>query len=142
MKKVLTRLGIILAGLIGLLVVVVIAVWMMSSVRMNKTYTIESTSLTIPSDAAAIAEGKRQFATRGCADCHGEDGAGSLVLDDPWVGTVNGSNLTSGTGGKAKQYDEAAWNRAIRHGVSPTGKPLIIWMKRPAVAVISTLRVT
>lgn len=126
-KTTLKWLGIILGSLIGLCLVAIIAVYIMSTMRLNKTYTIPATALTIPTGDAAIAEGQRQFSTRGCVDCHGPDGAGKMVVDDPLVGTVMASNLTAGQGGVAGQYaDGADWEQAIRHGVGADGKPLVI----------------
>ncbi len=127
LKKSLKWTGIVLGAVIGLLLVAVVAIYVISSLRLNKTYDVPGTLLTIPTDAAAIAEGQRQFSTRGCVDCHGPDGAGKIVIDDPLVGTIMASNLTSGNGGIAGQYAEGAdWERAIRHGVGADRKPLVI----------------
>jgi mono/diheme cytochrome c family protein len=50
---------------------------------------------------------------------------GNIYLDDPAVGLVIASNLTSGKGGVAGGYGDADWVRAIRHGVRPDGTPLL-----------------
>ncbi len=125
-KKLLKWMGIVLGSLIGILVVALIAVYIVSTLRLNKSYTIPATTLVIPNDAATIAEGQRQFSTRGCVDCHGANGAGKMVIDDFLVGTVMGSNLTTGQGGVGSLYQDADWERAVRHGVRSTGKPLVI----------------
>lgn len=127
LKKILKWTGIGLGAVIGLLLVALVAIYILSSVRLNKIYDIPATALTLPTDAAAIAEGQRQFSTRGCVDCHGPDGAGKMVVEDPLVGTVMASNLTAGQGGVAGQYAEVAdWERAIRHGVGADHKALVI----------------
>ncbi|MEZ4614609.1 MAG: c-type cytochrome [Caldilineaceae bacterium] len=127
MRKVLKWFGILLGSLIGLLIIALVAINALSTMRLNKTYTIPATTLTIPTDAQSIAEGARQYSTRGCIDCHGDDGAGKMVIDDALVGTVMASNLTAGQGGVATQYQSSTdWERAIRHGVGPDGKPLVI----------------
>ncbi|MFN8444734.1 MAG: c-type cytochrome [Caldilineaceae bacterium] len=127
MKKLLKWIGMILGTLIGLLALIIVATYTVSAMRLNKQYTIADATLTIPTDAAAIAEGQRQFSTRGCVDCHGDDGAGKMVVDDPLLGTVMASNLTKGQGGVGNLYQSSAdWERAIRHGVGLNGKPLII----------------
>lgn len=126
MKKFLKWFGIAVGSLLGVLLVALVAIYLLSMMRLNKKYTIPAATLTISVDAATVAEGKRQFFTRGCVDCHGENGAGKVVIDDPLVGTVVASNLTTGQGGVATLYQDADWERAIRHGVRPDGKPLII----------------
>ncbi len=126
-KKVFKWIGLGLCAVIGLLLIALVTIYVISNMRLNKTYDIPATALTIPTDAAAIAEGQRQFSTRGCVDCHGPDGAGKMVVEDPLVGTVMASNLTAGQGGIASNYAEGAdWERAIRHGIGPDGKGLVI----------------
>ena len=118
--------GIVVGSLLGILLVALTTIYILSIVRLNKSYTIPSTALAIPTDTATIAEGQRQFFTRGCVDCHGENGAGKMVVDDPLVGTIMGSNLTGGQGGVGQWYQSADWERAIRHGVGYDGRPLVI----------------
>lgn len=127
LKRILKWTGITLGAVIGLLSAVLVAIYILSIVRLDHTYTVPVTELAIPTDAAALAEGQRQFSTRGCVDCHGPDGAGKMVVADPLVGTIMASNLTAGQGGIAGQYTTGAdWERAIRHGVGADGKGLVI----------------
>ena len=42
-----------------------------------------------------------------CTFCHGEDLGGRAMADDPWVGRLHASNLTTGRGGVARHYDDA-----------------------------------
>ena len=125
-KKILKWIGIVLGSLVGLLLVALAVVYILSTQRLNKTYTIPATTLTLATDAATVAEGQRQFSTRGCVDCHGANGAGTVMLDDFLIGTIMGSNLTSGQGGVGSSYQDADWERSIRHGVGPDGKALVI----------------
>lgn len=124
MKEVLKWLGIILGGLVGLILLALVGVYFMSESRLNKTYDVQPERVTIPTDAAAVAEGKRLFATRGCMDCHKENGAGGDFIDDPLLGQINASNLTAGRGGVGGAFTDSDWVRAIRHGLDPSGKPL------------------
>ncbi|MCU0489882.1 MAG: cytochrome c [Anaerolineales bacterium] len=126
MKKVLKVLGTILAGLLGLVVVLFIAVIFLSNGRINRSYAIDPIELSIPSDAASIAEGERLFVTRGCPDCHGPDGEGKVILDDAMVGRFAGPNLTPGQGGIGGDMTEQDWLKAIRHGVGRDGQSLLI----------------
>ena len=125
-KKGLKWIGIVIGSLLGILLVALTTIYVLSIVRLQKSYTIPPTTLTVPTDAASIAEGQRQFFTRGCIDCHGENGAGKMVVNDPLLGTIMGSNLTPGQGGVGQLYQAADWERAIRHGVGYDGRPLVI----------------
>lgn len=126
MKKVVKWIAIVLAGLIGLVVVAVIGMYVISGGRINKSYNVQPAAVTVPTDAGAIAEGKRLFTTRGCADCHGADAAGTIMEDDPALGRLVASNLTAGQGGVGGSYTDADWVRAIRHGIGPDGKSLFV----------------
>jgi len=125
-KKVLKWIGLALGSLFSLLLLALVGVYILSTLRMNKQYSIQAMTLPVAADATAIAEGQRQFMTRGCVDCHGANGAGKPVIEDALVGYITASNLTPGAGGIGGHYTDADWERAIRHGVTPTGKPLII----------------
>lgn len=126
MKKIIKWIGWSLAAVVGLVGVALLGIYVASSLHLNKTYEIQPAAVTIPTGAAAVAEGRRQFLTHGCIDCHDMDGAGKLVIEDPLLGTVIGANLTPGQGGVGQIYTDADWVRAIRHGVGADGKPLVI----------------
>ncbi len=74
--------------------------------------------------AALAARGAHVAATRGCADCHGADFGGAVVLDDPAVGRLAGPNLTAG--GRGPALTDADWELALRHGVRRDGSPLLV----------------
>jgi len=76
------------------------------------------------SGPAALKQGKYLFDSRGCAECHGAGGEGHVVVNEPNGMYVKAPNITSG--GVTAQYAEADWVRAIRHGVDPRGRPLLI----------------
>jgi mono/diheme cytochrome c family protein len=48
------------------------------------------------------------------------------MIDDPAIGTVRGPNLTSGAGGRVEGYTMRDWDRVVRHGVLPDGKPALM----------------
>jgi mono/diheme cytochrome c family protein len=77
-------------------------------------------------DAASLKQGKYLFESRGCGECHGADGAGRVMIDDPNGLFVRTPNITRGEGGPAASYGEADWVRAIRHGVNPKGHALVV----------------
>lgn len=126
MKRILKWTGWMVGGIAGLLVVALTGAYIASSLRLNKTYQVQPAAVTIPGGEAAVTEGRRQFFTHGCIDCHATDGAGKPVVDDPLLGAITGANLTPGRGGIDPAFSEADWVRAIRHGIGPNGKALVI----------------
>ena len=46
--------------------------------------------------------------------------------DDPIFGRLIASNLTAGKGGVGQTFQDIDYLRAIRHGLGPDNKPLII----------------
>jgi mono/diheme cytochrome c family protein len=74
----------------------------------------------------ALARGKYLYEARGCVECHGANGAGRTVIDDPMGLFVHGANLTTGKSSAVLHYTERDWVRAIRHGVKPDGRPAFI----------------
>jgi mono/diheme cytochrome c family protein len=74
----------------------------------------------------AAARGKYLYEARGCIECHGANGAGKTVIDDPNGLFVHGANLTQGKGSAVGGYTQRDWVRAIRHGVKPDGRPAFI----------------
>ncbi len=118
--------GIGLAGLGGIVGALAAGVYVLSEARLNTTYHVEPQAVDIPTDEAAIERGEHIAVARFCVGCHGADLAGEAVVDDPLVGLIVASNLTSGEGGVGRSYGDADWVRAIRHGVGPDGMPLVL----------------
>jgi mono/diheme cytochrome c family protein len=120
-------LGIALAAVVGLIVVAVLAVYLLSEQQFNRRYDVQAAAVTIPSDPASVERGEHLVvAVAKCIDCHGENLAGRVLVDDPSVGRLAGSNLTKGNGGIGAQYGDADFVRAIRHGVRRDGRGIPI----------------
>ena len=119
----------LLLGIVGLVLVggalFAGAVWMGERKR-ERTVEVRVVPVAFTTDAAALRQGKYLFESRGCGECHGLDGAGRVMLDDPNGLYVRTPNLTRGEGSPTAAYAEADWVRSIRHGVSPTGRPLLV----------------
>lgn len=125
--RILRWLGIGIGIIVGLLLVVVIGVYGVSSARLNKTYQVAEERIAIPTDAASIERGRYLVTTVGqCVDCHGENLAGREFLNAPGIIRAVSANLTSGKGGIGAAFSDVDWVRAIRHGVTPEGRPLLI----------------
>ncbi|MEO8634358.1 MAG: c-type cytochrome [Gemmatimonadales bacterium] len=118
------RLGIALGTVVGLILLLAGATWVLSSRAIARRYAVTPEAVTVPNDSASIARGRHLASTIGkCTDCHGDNLAGRQLAMGP-VGTFVPLNLTSGKGGVAPLSDDD-WVRAIRHGVAPDGRSLL-----------------
>lgn len=70
-------------------------------------------------DAPSLERGRYLFASRGCAECHGKDGAGQEFINDGHGMRVAGPNITPGS--PVARYSTKDWERVIRHGVKADG---------------------
>lgn len=112
-----------LGGLIVLSVLAIGAMYASGMKKFTQSYpNIQVENITVPTDRDAVARGKHIATVWACTKCHGENLSGMLLADDPFLGTIPASNLTSGKGGIASLYTEADWVRAIRHSVKPVGQ--------------------
>lgn len=129
MKRALRWVGFSAGGILLLVLLVLGGAMGFTISHTQRTYEIDPPELTTDHDLTGdelVATGARLLRVRGCVDCHAADLGGKVVIDDPMVGRIWGTNLTGGQGGVAHQYDDQRdWIRAIRHGVGPDGKPLV-----------------
>ncbi len=89
---------------------------------MARTFTVPDHPITPRTDSVSLALGKRLAMVRGCADCHGADLGGSVMIDDPALGRLAPPNLT--LGGRGAELEPRDWERAVRHAVRRDGSPL------------------
>lgn len=115
-----------MAGLVCALGIAYAIIYIQTEMRFNRQYVVEAAELTIPSDSASLATGEHLAQIKGCQDCHSENLAGKVFLDDPALGRIVATNLTKGKGGLPADYSDADWVRALRHGINRDGKPLLI----------------
>lgn len=141
------KIAIGLGGLIGVLVVAGAGayVWAGSaaSSKLANTYTIKASTFPVPwpltgdslrsaeseqvALASAVARGKHLVEARYvCVECHSTNFGGGTMIDDPAIGTLLGPNLTMGAGSRTVQYTAADWDRIVRHGVKPDGRPAVM----------------
>ncbi len=127
MRTALKWLGIILGGLLGLVLLAVIIVFYLTEQRLNKTYDVAVDAVEISSGQDTRQRGEQLVRSAGfCVECHGQNLAGQIMDDDPVVGRLVAPNLTSGAGGVGAIYTDVDWVRAIRHGIGPDRKSLIV----------------
>jgi mono/diheme cytochrome c family protein len=125
MKAVLKWTGIAVGAVLGLVVLAVGCVYLVSTVQLKQRYSLAVEPIAIPSDSAAIARGSHlAHALVMCVDCHGPDLAGSTMIDQPPFAVVSAPNLTAA--GLGKQLSDLDLVRAIRYGVAPDGRSLVV----------------
>lgn len=93
--------------------------------KMVRTLTVPAAPVTLRFDPAHIEQGRYLFSTRGCADCHGANGAGKEVTKDAGMLVVS-PNITRGAGSVTSAYSMLDWVRTMRHGVKPNGTPVMV----------------
>ena len=114
------------AIIFGLIAVAIAYTQVSAEMRLRKKYDIAVNVIPIPTDEAAIEQGRKLVISGRCIECHGIFLGGSVVADNMAVGTIYASNLTSGDGGVANSYTDEDWIRALRHGVGQDGRSLVI----------------
>jgi mono/diheme cytochrome c family protein len=126
MKSAIKYLLMVVGGLLGLVLLAMIVLSIIAQNRLNRRYEIFVDPITIPDGKIERARGEHLVrAVSACTSCHGPDLGGQPFIDEPIVGQIYAPNLTSGVGGKASQFDSEDWVRVLRHGVDPTGRPLL-----------------
>lgn len=124
MKVFFKWLGIVLGSLLALLVIILGMFYVKGNATLSRSYTIVPGNIAIPTDVASLQRGKH-FVQAICADCHGDDLSGKVMLDAPFA-KLYSANLTSGKGGAAAEFKDADWIRALRDGVDNEGRGLVI----------------
>jgi mono/diheme cytochrome c family protein len=108
--------------IIPFVVAILVSAYVFLITERQRTFTFqfnEYENLQIPTSQEAIDHGRHLFVTRGCVDCHGEDGRGSVIQEGWFTGRIMAPNLTSGQGGIGDKRSAAEIIRAFREGVKP-----------------------
>ncbi|HEY2862030.1 MAG TPA: c-type cytochrome [Casimicrobiaceae bacterium] len=109
--------------MIGLVVVGYAVVYALSERMLRRTYDVPAVVLTIPTDADSIREGRRMAIVHGCFnDCHGKEGEGRVLFDDPKIARIVAPNLTAAV----RQYTDAQIAVIVRNGVRPDGRSVVV----------------
>jgi mono/diheme cytochrome c family protein len=125
-KTWLRRAGYGLLALIALAAVAIAALVAYGHLKANRKLEIRLEAVAQRSDPDAIERGGYLFRSRGCTDCHGNDGAGRTFVDDGKGLRLHAPNITPARGSATADYRMEDWDRSIRHGVAPGGRPLMI----------------
>ncbi len=116
---------------VGLLVVaaalaVALGAWRAERLRDRVVELPAMTAAAAIADTAAVERGRYLYTTRGCAECHGADGAGKVFIDSDNGLKVRGAHIAPGAGSVVTGYAMADWDRIVRHGVKRDGRPALI----------------
>jgi cytochrome c553 len=119
MRGILKWFGIGLGALVILALGAVAVIYLASERIVRKTYDVPLSSIALPTDSFALAEGQRLATVRGCYNgCHGERLDGGVLVDRPLLARVVAPNLTQ----VVAQYTDPELERVIRHGIRRDGK--------------------
>ena len=95
--------------------------------HVDRRYAFAPVVPAVPADGAAVARGRHlAVAIAACVACHGDDFGGRAVVDNAVFGHIYAPNLTRGAGGIGRSFTAADWARAIRDGVGPDGRGLVV----------------
>src|SRR2546430_4163907 len=115
----------VIVALIAIAALLALLAHVLSERKRQRTIDVPVDPLAFVSDDASIARGKHLFMSRGCAECHGENGGGHVVIDQGGM-YIKSPNITPGAGSVVAKYTETDWVRSIRHGVNPDRHPMIL----------------
>ena len=122
MKRLFRWVGISLVSVAGLLLIAYAVVYVLSERVLQHVYTVPVVAISVPTDAAAIAEGQRLVTIRGCLGCHGKQGEGAVLLDDPLLARLIAPNLTTAV----PKYSNTELAVIIRNGLRPDGHSMLV----------------
>ncbi|MEO6216587.1 MAG: cytochrome c [Sphingomonas sp.] len=109
-------------GLVGVVLLGLAVLYCGSEWALARDHQVPLASLSVPHDAASIAEGGRLARITGCRGCHGADGGGTVLVDDPMLGRLVPPALAR----VAATESDAELDRTIRHGVGKNGQALFV----------------
>lgn len=125
MNKWMKRSCVALATLAVLGVATVIAGKWAGERKLQRVLKVAVVPLAARTGMAGVEQGRYLYSTRGCADCHGANGAGKEVIRSGAMLVVS-PNITTGANSAVRSYTEADWVRTLRHGIKLDGTPLMI----------------
>jgi mono/diheme cytochrome c family protein len=91
----------------------------------------------------ALVRGRHYLESRaGCAECHGANFGGKVIVENPALGKWVGPNITRG--GVTKDYTGKDWVRIVRHGIQHDGTAAVMpaidftWFSDQEISDIAT----
>ncbi len=130
MKTFFKWLGIVLGSIVVIILLIFLYAGHKANSALEKTYDIGALkAIYVPEDSATVERGRHlATAIAMCVGCHGMDMGGEVLVNDPGgIGIFSSSNVTTGKGGKGKDYqDIKAFDKVVRHGIRHDGTG--VWM--------------
>jgi mono/diheme cytochrome c family protein len=126
MRRVFKVVTIAIAGLVAIATLLAFLAGWLGERKRQRIIDLTVAPVAFVSGAAALERGKYLYESRGCMECHGVDGGGREVVNDAGGMYVKSPNISPGPGSVVKDYTEADWVRAVRHGVSANKHPLFL----------------
>jgi mono/diheme cytochrome c family protein len=93
--------------------------------KLNRVVALDVEPVAAVTSPAALERGKYLFESRGCAECHGPNGAGKIMIDSGGF-FVKTPNITPAEGSVVANFTDLDWVKVIRHGVKPDNRPLLV----------------
>ena len=119
------RIGFTVVGVVALAGAALVAGAQLGERKQQRQVKVDVPALVLHNDAQSVERGRYLFLSRGCAECHGSDGGGKVFVDDGNGMLLRAPDITPGPGNVVSDYAAADWDRAIRHGIKPDGRPII-----------------
>jgi mono/diheme cytochrome c family protein len=104
--------------------VVGVAVWVIASFGSLPAQRANAADV-VPA-GTALARGNHLAHVIGCTACHAPNLGGAKLSGDPTMLVLWAPNLTTGAGGFLAHGTAADFERAVRHGIGPDGKKLLV----------------
>ena len=123
MKHLLRPTFVVLGSLLALIVVAYAVVYLLSERIVQRTYEVPPITISVPTDAESIAEGRRLATIRGCFNgCHGKDAHGAVMFDEPMIARIVAPNLPA----SVRHYTDPQLAVIIRNGLRPDGRSVLV----------------
>jgi cytochrome c553 len=123
MSRLLRSIAIAFGALVALGIIAFGVVYVLSERILRRTYEVPAAAVSIPTDPAAITEGRRLATVHGClGDCHGRRGEGRVMFDRPMIARIIAPDITSAV----HRYTDPQLTAVIRQGVRPGGRSVLV----------------
>jgi cytochrome c553 len=122
MKKLLKWTGLVVIAVLAIVLLLLAFVYFASEREINRSFTAKAAgTLTVPTDAAAVAAGRRIATLAGCMHCHGEKLNGGLVDDIPHLVRLVAPNISV----LLPRYSDVQLATVLRTAVKPDGHSVL-----------------
>jgi cytochrome c553 len=93
--------------------------------RVERRLAVDVSPFVARRDPQAVRDGQRVFRSRSCGRCHGDQAQGAVFADEGGL-HLQGPALTGAPGTATEGYRPEDWVRAVRHGLKPDGRPILV----------------